>query len=298
MEYRTLGRTGLKVSRLGFGGAPAGLQGYLTADDRDSEEFRATVAAAVREAVTLGVNYFDRAPGYGNGRGETIFGEGLAGVRDRVVVATKYGFDPARPVERYGEGLAGSLERLRTGCVDVLQLHGGYFDDALADEVLASGVLDWARRMQADGLCRFTGVTAEGPSGALERILRTGKVDVLEVAYNAIYQSCCDYQREPTGIIPLARSLGIGVTTMRPTTCLALPRLLASEFPDIDAGRVVRLAMNFVLSTPEVDCMLVGMRTPQEVRRNVALAEDARGRLDLRALHARYVEQGPRRTES
>jgi aryl-alcohol dehydrogenase-like predicted oxidoreductase len=289
MEYRTLGRTSLTVSRLGFGGAPIGLAGYLTPDDRDSEAFRRHVLAAAREAVALGVTYFDTAPGYGEGRSERLLGEALAGDRDRVVLATKYTFRRDAPPESYTEQLRASLERLGTDRVDVLQFHGGYFDDARGEEVLRSGVLDWARDMQGRGLCGFTGITAEGPSGALERILHTGKVDVLQIAYNAIYQSCCDYQREPTGIVPLARSLGLGVVTMRPTTCLALPRLLATEFPDLDARRVLRLAINFVLSTPEVDCALVGMRTLQEVRENVALAQDAGARIDLRALHTRYV---------
>ncbi|HUS90406.1 MAG TPA: aldo/keto reductase [Phycisphaerae bacterium] len=289
MEYRTLGRTGLKVSRLGFGGAPIGLQGYLTADDRDSRAFQAGAVEALREAVRLGVSYFDTAPGYGEGLSERLMGEALESARDQVVLATKYGFDRARPAERYTELLEASLERLRTGRVDVLQFHGGYFHDETADAVLASGVLDWARDMQARGLCRFTGITAEGPSGALERLLRTGKVDVLEIAYNAIYQSCCDYQREPTGIVPLAKSLGLGVTTMRTTTCQVLPRLVALELPDADPARLVRLAIRFVLSTPEIDCALVGMRTAEEVRRNVALAEDPSARIDLKALHKRYV---------
>ena len=192
-------------------------------------------------------------------------------------------------MELHTECLRSSLDNLRADHVDVLQYHGGYFDDDTAAEAIGSGILDWARRMQAEGLCRFTGITAEGPSGGLERIIRTGKVDVLQVAYNVIYQSTCDHQREPTGIIPLARSLGLGIATMRPTTCLSLPRLLKSEFPDIEASRVIRLAINFVLSTPEVDCALIGMRTPDEVRRNVALAEDASARLDLAALHKRYV---------
>lgn len=289
MEYQTLGRTGLKVSRLGFGGAPIGLAGYLTGDDRDSEAFRAGAVAALREAVSLGVNYFDTAPGYGDGLSERLFGEALADVRDGVILATKYVSSPGCCPEQYTEGLLASLRRLRTGRIDVLQLHGGYFDDDAGEAVLASGVLDWARDMQARGHAGFTGITAEGPSGALERILHTGKVDVLEIAYNAIYQSCCDYQRRPTGIIPLARSLGMGVTTMRTTTCLALPRLVAAELPDVDAARIVRLAIRFVLSTPEVDCALVGMRTPEEVRENVALAEDPAARIDLRALHERYV---------
>ena len=289
MEYRTLGRTGLKVSRLGFGGAPIGLQGYLTPDDREDEAFCAGAVAALREAVERGINYFDTAPGYGEGRSERLMGEALAGVRERVVLATKYGFHPARSIGTYTDGLGASLENLRTDHVDVLQLHGGYFDDETADAVLDSGVLDWARQMQARGLCRATGITAEGPSGGLERILRSGAVDVLEIAYNVIYQGACDYQRQPRGIIPLAKSMGLGVTTMRPTTCLVLQRLIATELPEIDAGRLTRVAINFVLSTPEVDCVLVGMRTVDEVRANVQLAEDSAARIDLPALHRRYV---------
>jgi aryl-alcohol dehydrogenase-like predicted oxidoreductase len=289
MEYRTLGGTGLRVSRLGFGGAPIGLQGYLTADDRESDAFRERAVAALREAVERGVSYFDTAPGYGQGRSERLMGEALEPVRDRVVLATKYGFARDQPIEVYTEQLRASLANLRTDCVDVLQFHGGYFDDALAEAVLDSGVLDWAREMQARRLCRATGITAEGPSGGLERILHSGKVDVLEIAYNVIYQCACDYQREPRGVIPLAKSLGLGVTVMRPTTCLVLPRLLRTAFGDLDAERLIRLAINFVLSTPEVDCALVGMRTVEEVRANVELAEDADARIDLRALHQRYV---------
>ncbi len=289
METRTLGRTDLEVSRLGFGGAPLGLQGYLTGDDRHSDAFRTRAVAAVREAVRLGVTYFDTAAGYGDGLGERIMGEALEGCRDRVAVATKYTFDPDAGEKAWTARLDESLANLRTDRVDVLQLHGGFYDEELTARVLASGVLDWSRHMCDTGRVRFPGITAEGPSGGLERILRTGKVDVLQVAYNAIYQSCCDYQREPTGVIPLAKALDLGVVTMRSTTCQVLPRLLAAEFDGLDPARVVRLALRFILSTPEVDCMLVGMRTPEEVAANVALAEDTDARIDLRELHRRYV---------
>jgi aryl-alcohol dehydrogenase-like predicted oxidoreductase len=289
MEYRRLGRTGLDVSRVGFGGAPIGLQNYLTPGDRDAPDVRAAAVAAIREAVAGGVNYFDTAPAYGDGRSERSMGEALETLRDGVVIATKYGLEPARGGEDRTARLRASLERLRTDRVDVLQLHGSTFSDERADEVLASGVLDWAREMQAAGRAGFTGITAEGPSGGLERILRSGKVDVLQTAYSVIYQSACDHQRAPHGIIPLARSLGLGVVVMRPTTCLVLPRLLRAEFPDIDADRVRRLALRFVLATPEVDVVLIGMRTPEEVCENVALAEDAGARLDVRAFHERYV---------
>ena len=286
MEQATLGRTGLNVSRLGFGGAPMGIPNYLSPDDRDSEAFHTAGVAAIREAVARGITYFDTAPGYGQGRSERIFGEGLDGHRGRVVLATKYGFGDGLTREPFFDNLKASLDRLRTGHVDILQFHGGYFDDACADRILASGVLDWVDEAQAKGLCRFRGITAEGPSGGLERLLRTGRFDTLMIAYNLIYQSACNHANQPTGIIPFARSLGIGVTTMRPTTCGFLQKLLGAA---IDPAKVTRLAIRFVLSTPEVDCCVVGMRNAQEVAANVALAEDMGGRLDVKALHNRFV---------
>jgi hypothetical protein len=289
VEYRRLGETGLHVSALGFGGAPIGLQGYLSGEDRDDEGFQARAEQALRRAVELGVNYFDTAPAYGDGRSERFFGRALEPVRDRVVIGTKYFFQPGKSADGYTEGLRASMDRLRTDRVDVLQLHGGHYTDELADALLADGAVDWACEMKARGLCRFTGITCENPSGGLERLLRTGRFDVLQVAYNLIYQAACDYQREPRGVIPLAKSLGLGVATMRSTTSGFLQKLLRREFPDIDVGRLTRLAINFVLSTPEVDCCLVGMTRSEEVEANVALADDHAARLDVSELHRRYV---------
>lgn len=288
MEIRALGNTGLQVSAIGFGGAPIGIERYLSHEDRDSATFRAQAIEAIREAVSSGVNYFDTAPAYGEGRSESLLGEALADLRDQVVLATKFTFQPDREHAFYTEQFERSLTRLRTDRVDVLQLHGSVWDNVNAEQVLSSGALDWADTMRERGLCRVIGITAEGPSGALERLLGTGRFAVIEMAYNVIYQSACDYQRKPAGIIPLARSLGIGVTTMRPTTCGMLQKLLAAEFTEIDRDRLTRLAINFVLSTPEVDCVVIGMRSKDEVATNVALANDKASRLDLGHLHNRF----------
>ncbi len=289
METRTFGRTGLTVSRLGFGGAPAGLPRYLTPDDRDDPAFRAGILAAIRRAVQAGVTYFDVAPGYGDGRAESLFGEALEGARERLVLATKFWPDDPWNPDAATRKLQASLDRLRTPRVDLLQYHGESFDDARTDRILAGGILDWMREQRAAGRTRCLGITAEAPSGGLERLLRTGTFDAGLFAYSLIYQSACDYQREPVGIIPLARSLGMGVAAMRPATSGFLQKLFAAEFPGIPADRVTRLALKFVLSTPEVDTVVVGMRTAAEVDANAALAADPADRLDLKALHRRYV---------
>ena len=289
MEYRELGATGLRVSALGFGCAPVGLQNYLSGDDRDSPGFGARAIDAIRLAVDLGITFFDTAPGYGEGRSEAILGGALQGRRENFVLATKYPVGDHWSPTAATAGLKASLARLGTHYVDVLQLHGGYFTDQKAELILANGVLDWADAMRAAGLCRFTGITAESPSGALERLLQTRRFDILEIQYHVLYQSACDHQRSPTGIAVLARSLGMGVTAMRPATSGLLQKLMLSTFPELDRGALTRLAINYVLSTPEIDCAVVGMLNSDEVRENVALASDRSARLDLRSLHERYV---------
>lgn len=278
----------MKVSRIGFGGAPAGIPKYLGPEDRDSPEFQENVLAALRQALESGVTYFDTAPGYGDGRAERLYGQALEPRRDSIVLATKYFYDDGWTPEKGTARLKESLDRLKTGTVDVLQYHGSFFNDELADRIVKSGPLDWADEMRAKGYCRHLGITAEAPSGGLERLLRTGRFETVLVAYNLIYQCWCDYQREPVGLIPLARSLGLGIAVMRPATSGFLQKLLAGEFPGVDAARVARLAINFVLSTPEVDCAVVGMRNPREVADNVALADDPAARLNVRELHDRF----------
>ena len=288
MEYRVFGRTGAKISRLGIGGAPIGIENYLGLEDRDDKAFLGRAVETVREARRAGVTYFDTAPGYGNGRAESVYGEGLEGARDGVFLATKYAWDPGKPVEDLKAGFAASLERLKTGRVDLLQFHGSTFTDETAEAVLKSGVLEWTEEEKAKGRTRFLGITAEAPSGGLERLMRTGRFDALLVAYNLIYQAACDYQREPFGVIPLARSLGMGVAVMRPTTSGFIQKLFAREFPEVDRGKVTRAALNFVFSTPEVDVAVVGMRSPDEVRQNAALEADKASRMDLKFLHNRF----------
>ena len=290
---RPLGRTGLEVSPLGFGGAPLGIEGYLTADRRDSDAFRERAAAAVTAALDAGITLFDTAPGYGNGRSERLLGELLAPHRDNVVLATKVKVQPGDGPADWQQSLEASLDRLRTGRVDLLQLHGLAWPDDLAAWVLASGALDWLEGVKAQGLARAVGVTAEAPSGGLERLIDSGGFDVLQMAYSVIYQGACDYQRAPFGVIPRARARGMGIVTMRTATSGVLQRLLAAEFPELDPARITRLAIRFVLSTPEIDSALVGMTTPEEVEANIGLARDPSSRLDLHHIHD-FFEGRPR----
>ena len=151
MEYVPLGKTGIEVSRLGFGGAPVGLNNYLELFSPTDDDIHQQLIAAVIRAVELGVNYFDTAPAYGKGVGEQIFGEALDQAGKPVFIATK-----VLPHETDLRGsLEGSLKRLRRDSLDLLQVHGNSFDQQTADALLApGGLVEQMQQLKAEGLLK------------------------------------------------------------------------------------------------------------------------------------------------
>ena len=118
MDYRTLGRTGLRVSEIGFG---CGNVGGMMVRGPQEEQVR-----AVGRALELGINYFDTAPSYGDGKSETNLGRVLTELRAEAVVATKVrlGADDIGDVRgAVRRSLEASLRRLGRDWVDILQLH-------------------------------------------------------------------------------------------------------------------------------------------------------------------------------
>src|SRR6266542_4540007 len=162
MRYRTLGRTCLRVSEIGFGGAPAGIPHYIEPWDTGAPEERASVVRAVQRGLDLGLNYLDTAPGYGGGVGEEIYGEAICGRRREVVLATKTG---ARDPESIVRSVEESLRRLGTDYLDVLQFHGGWYSPEDVAKIVDQGGLEAYQRLRAEGKVRFLGFTAEGPTG-------------------------------------------------------------------------------------------------------------------------------------
>ena len=149
MSTRVLGRSGIKVSAIGFGcwaiGGPFTMDGkpdgWGAVDDRES-------AAAIRRALDLGVMFFDTADAYGTGHSEQVLGRALAAHRDEVVIATKFGYtyDAARQALTGQDASPGyirqacqaSLRRLGTDRIDLYQLHVGDLPLSQADEVIGA----------------------------------------------------------------------------------------------------------------------------------------------------------------
>src|SRR5215831_9474916 len=125
MKYRPLGQTGLTVSEIGFGswgigGVTAGATSYGKVGDSDSRD-------ALRRAFDLGVTFYDTSNLYGAGHSENLIGQAFGRCRERVVIATKAGRSDyateAYAPEAIRASVEGSLRRLRTDYVDVVQLH-------------------------------------------------------------------------------------------------------------------------------------------------------------------------------
>jgi aryl-alcohol dehydrogenase-like predicted oxidoreductase len=287
MQYRTLGRTGLRVSEVGVGGAQFGLTNYMGRWDAFSDEAQRMTTATVHRALELGYTYFDTAPGYGDGRSEEMVGAALKGHRDEVVIATKVSRNQWTP-EGIRASVEASLRRLQVDVIDVIQFHGGWYHQEHVDAILNEGGLEAFQRLREEGKVRFLGFTCEGPSCGVEELIATGAFDTMQVRYNLMYQHPSDWHND-TGVIRQAEVQGMGIILMRPLTSGVFQRLMAEAFPEIDVLDVGRLLLNYVLSDPYVDVALVGMREPSFVELNNDISDDVASRIDLAQLHERYV---------
>jgi L-galactose dehydrogenase/L-glyceraldehyde 3-phosphate reductase len=194
MKYRVLGRTGIKVSEIGFG---CGNVGGLMVRGSHEEQVE-----AVTRALELGIDYFDSAPSYGDGKSETSLGRVLEELSPDVTVATKVrvGLEDLDDILGAVESsLEASLGRLRMDSVDVLQLHsrvalerdGEGWRGALGiEDVLGEGgVADAFDAMRTRGLTRFIGFTGLGEVEALHGVVDSGCFDVVQSYCNLINPS-------------------------------------------------------------------------------------------------------------
>lgn len=283
METTQLGRTDLTVSRLGFGGAPAGLTNYLGKYSPQDAAQKQQVVAALETAVEQGISYFDTAMDYGDGASERIFGKVLAGMGDKIVVATKVS---NRMTLR--ASVESSLDNLGRPRLDLLQIHGTAYHQEQADAILAEGgLLDQLVGLKEEGLVRYIGFTSEAENPAVYRFIADGRFDVMQLAYNLLHQHPYDPTR-PFGSLFEADKQQMGVVTMRTLTSGLLQKWIQQVNPNNSFDYTSAL-LQFVLSNPLVDVALVGMRTPEEVMKNVEICQDLANRLDVKELHERYV---------
>jgi aryl-alcohol dehydrogenase-like predicted oxidoreductase len=284
MEYVRFGKTEQTVSRLGFGGAPAGLGNYLEPYDPSVANERQEVVDAIWRAVELGVTYFDTAAGYGNGAGESIFGDALSQIDKKIFLATKLSPDNADA----RASVMKSLERLRVNNLDLIQIHGSSYSDESTTSILSvGGLLEQLEALRDEGLVCFIGFTTEDNNSGIYRFMQSGRFDIVQMTYNLLHQHPAE-QTRPFGSMFEAEKQDMGICTMRTLTSGIFQKWVKQANPGDDFDYSASL-LNFVLSNPLVDVALVGMRTPKMVEANVKICEDSSQRIDLGQLHEKYV---------
>ncbi len=277
METVRFGNTGLIVSRLGLGGYPFGGVNKVHNWDPFTPAGGAVAIATINLALDRGITYIDTAPSYGDGNSERLIGEVMRTRRDECVLATKVewqGLDKAAVIA----SVDASLRRLQTDHLDVIQFHGGMFTDADRDHILDGGPFAALQELRDSGKVRFIGLTAEEPWTA-RPFLETGLFDMVQVAYNLIYQAAALHLLRDT------ERRGTGVVSMRSMTSGIFQRLVQQLAPEWQQGRdVYTVCLQFLLADPRVHVVNVGMRWPEEVDRNVRIAEEFVAPLDVAQL--------------
>src|SRR5437773_964848 len=208
MRYRPLGKTGLVVSEIGFGawgigGRTANQTSYGDTDDRTS-------LAALGRALERGITFFDTSAAYGDGHSEELIGRAVKGVRSRVVITTKAGYDSwDRPADFSPQAIVASTERsllrLGTDYLDLLQLHNPPFEMLTALDVreALSGLV-------TTGKIRAWGISSKGPNEAMEA-LRACDAAVIQANFNMM-----DVRALTSGLLAEVSRVGAGFIARTP----------------------------------------------------------------------------------
>ena len=316
MEMRTFGRSGMKISILGFGcGAVGGLM--VRGDPADQER-------AIARALDAGVNYFDTAVQYGNGESEKNIGRILNKLKPKdAVVGTKVRLPPGTTdiAKAIAESLEGSLRRLGREQVDIFHLHNSISAVSGGPSLSTRQVLDEVvpafEALRGQGRVRFLGITGVGETPALREVIDAKVFDSAQVTYNMLNASAAtsmpaNYPAQDYGkLFDHTQAAGVGVIGIRVLAGGALSGIterhpIASPAPepigsamryhdDLERARrlaplvkegfaasLAEAATRFCISHPAMGTILVGVATPQQFED--ALAAVLKGPLPQAAL--------------
>lgn len=274
MNYRTLGKTGLNVSILGFGASPMG----NVFDPVDEKE----TLAAVHLALDYGINFFDVSPFYGLTLAETRLGKALEGKRKDVILASKCGrydlrdFDFSR--KRILQSIDESLSRLKTDYLDLFQLHDIEFVDK---SIILEEAVPAIQEVVKSGKARFWGITGLPVRYMAKIASETNPDTVLSWAhYNLLEDEINDE------LVPLSEKMGFGLMNAAPLMQRILSdsplppwhrspdevkamQLILSELCQSYGLRLSDVAMKYAMNHPKIATTIVGMSEVYMVRQNL-----------------------------
>ena len=234
MEYRELGRTGLHISRMGFGGIPI--------QKIDAEGTK----ALIHKLLDAGVNYIDTARGYTVS--EEYLGYALDGVRDRFVLATK---SMARTKEAMEKDISISMGNLRTDYIDLYQVHNPNAKD-LETVTAPGGALEALQEAKAAGKIGHIGITLHSVD-LFRKAVEFPWVETIMFPYNIV-------ETQGEELIRICGEKGIGFICMKP--------LAGGAIEDATT------ALRFTVSNPDVSVVIPGMAAPEEIQQNLKAVSD------------------------
>jgi uncharacterized protein len=241
LVYRTLGKTGLKVTAVGCaaGAVP----------DPD----------ILARALDLGINYYDTARIYGQGKSEQILGKALQGKRNKIILASKtYSNTKAKILE----DIETSLTTLGTDHLDIYHQHSRHEPKEITDEMIETMEL-----VKKQGKTRFIGVSTHDPNAMVDFILKVGKFDVVQTTYS--YAIGAPYR---DGAIAKLHNAGIGVVAMKVVIATATPKGDKGNHLSNEGGLA---AIKWVLRNPGISTTVPWSETMDELEINFrAMTED------------------------
>ncbi|WJH39297.1 aldo/keto reductase [Aliirhizobium terrae] len=316
MEYRSLGKSGLKVPVLSFGAGTFGGAGPLFSHwgTTDVEEARRLVDICLE----AGVNLFDTADVYSNGASEEVLGQAIKGRRNEVLISTKASLPTGDGANEWGSSRARligavekSLKRLGTDHIDIFQLHA--FDASTPVEEVVS-TLD---RLVAEGKLRYIGVSNFTGWQIMKSLAAAEKHGWTRYVANQVYYSLVgrDYEWD---LMPLGQDQGLGALIWSPLGWGRLTGKISRAKPIPDGSRlhetasfgppvedellyrvvdaleevsaevgktVPQVAINWLISRPTVSSVIIGARNEEQLRQNLdavgwSLTKEQIGKLD------------------
>jgi len=254
MEKRRLGKTGLEVTMLSYGG--------IKLPNISEQE----AAECLNLALDLGINFIDTARNYRDS--EEKIGKALHNRRDEFYIATKTSARDATTVE---EQLGISLRNLQTDYIDIYQLHTVSNADAWAAVRAPGGAYEAALKAREEGKIGHIGITIHRDKQVMRETFESGLFETIMVCYNPM-----DAEDVATEILPLAKDADMGVIIMKPLSGGQLTQPKDSRIAGLGGpDAVIAGTLRFVMQNPHVDVVIPGMQALHEVEENVAVAESS-----------------------
>jgi len=262
MIYRDFGKTGVKISALGFG--------CMRFPEHDGKVDEEKAIPMIRRAFEGGVNYYDSAPYYCSSQSEIVMGKAVKPFRDKVMLSTKSPLGDFQETADYRRALERSLKKMDTDYVDFYHFWGigkGSYDDQIAKY----DFLTEARKAKEEGLIRHISFSFHDDPRQIKYII--DKCEEFGVPMESMLVQYNLLDRASEEGIAYAHSKGLGVVAMGP---VGGGRLSApTEFAEKLAGvPTYELAFKFVLGNPNINCALSGMQTMEMVEQNLKVGDN------------------------